>query len=526
MTISGAGSLLFRRRTSPLSTLVIILLSLPGVAAQAGNPGLTTSPVPLAAVVIDGSTRYSAPQLFGVYRDELGQPASTDTARRIVDALQARYQLDGLVRPQIESDHSLAARGILRVQVHEARISRVTIEGEAGHHRRQLEHIGALLVAAQPLRRDDVSQALATMRRIAGLTITASTRRDPAARHGIELVVKSDYSPVEGLVRMNNRGTEEVGPGFILGQFAVNGVFGGRDKLGVLFATSAEHDEYLGGGLFFDTAFDGGTRANLLLFRSRSAPHEAPVDLEHEYDRKRAALRVSHPLRQDQGATLTLVGAFEAEDLYIDRRGLALREDRLRIVEAGLRGGWRGASATQYGGSVALRQGLDAFGAELDSPFMAHDPRSLDFRTVLASASVSRRFATHWSARFDALGQLSDDVLPDSERFKIGGDRLGRGFEVAEIAGDRGIGGKAELRRDLANTEGPLGRLSAYGFYDFGAAWKQDRPGRESATTAGTGFAIQGAKVTGYLEVAAPLTGADIEGKRHASVFAEISYRF
>ena len=50
-------------------------------------------------------------------------------------------------------------------------------------------------------------------------------------------------------------------------------------------------------------------------------------------------------------------------------------------------------------------------------------------------------------------------VFPDSERFKIGGDRLGRGFEVAEIAGDRGIGGKLELRRDLMNTDGPLGRL-------------------------------------------------------------------
>jgi hemolysin activation/secretion protein len=117
-------------------------------------------------------------------------------------------------------------------------------------------------------------------------------------------------------------------------------------------------------------------------------------------------------------------------------------------------------------------------------------------------------------------------VLPDSERFKIGGDRLGRGFEVAEIAGDRGVGGKIELRRDLLKTESILGRLSAYGFYDFGAAWKQDRPGRESATTAGFGTAIQGGAVTGYLELAAPLTGTDIEGKRRTSVFAELSYRF
>jgi len=117
-------------------------------------------------------------------------------------------------------------------------------------------------------------------------------------------------------------------------------------------------------------------------------------------------------------------------------------------------------------------------------------------------------------------------VLPDSERFKIGGDRLGRGFEVAEIAGDRGLGAKLELRRDLVSSESFLGRVSAYGFYDFGSAWKEDRRGRESAATAGTGLAIAGAALTGYLEVAAPLTGPDIEGQRNASIFAELSYRF
>jgi hemolysin activation/secretion protein len=117
-------------------------------------------------------------------------------------------------------------------------------------------------------------------------------------------------------------------------------------------------------------------------------------------------------------------------------------------------------------------------------------------------------------------------VLPDSERFKIGGDRLGRGFEVPEIAGDRGLGGKLELRRDLKNTESFAGRLSTYGFYDVGAAWKQDRPGRASAATGGIGLALQGAELTGYLELASPLSGSDIEGRREASLFAELSYRF
>jgi hemolysin activation/secretion protein len=534
MTITGAGAATFSERATPGRGIVIILLALAGTLARAQSPSLTTTahaaPV-LAAVVIEGSSAYGAPQLFGAYRDQLGQPVSVEGARQIVGALQAMYQRDGFVKPEIELDDALTDRGVIRVRVYEARISRVTLDGDAGRHRQALENIGARLQAAAPLRREDLSQALAAMRRIAGLAITASTRRDPSDRNAIELVVKPNYSRVEGMVRMNNRGTDEVGPGFLLGQLSVNGPFGGREKLGLLFAAAAEHQEFLGAGLFFDTAFESGTRANLLLFKSRSAPRETPVDFAYEYERERAALRVSHALRQDAGASLILGAALEAEDLFIERRGtglreVRLREDRLRVVETGIRAGWRTLDAVQFSASFALRKGMDAFGARLDAPYLDHDPRRVDFLLTQLSGGAYRRFSTDWSLRFDVLAQYTADVLPDSERFKIGGDRLGRGFEVAEIAGDRGVGGKLELRRNLLATDGPLGRIAAYGFYDVGAAWKRDRPGRESATTAGTGLAIQGSMLTGYLELAAPLTGTDIEGKRNPSVFAELSYRF
>jgi hemolysin activation/secretion protein len=278
--------------------------------------------------------------------------------------------------------------------------------------------------------------------------------------------------------------------------------------------------------MFLENAFENGARTSLVLFKSRSAPHEKPLDFSHEYRRERAALRVSRALQRPAGASFLLGAALEAEDLFIERRGQLLREDRLRVLEAAVRGGWRGEGAVQYSSSLALRRGLDALGAGLDAPFLPNDPRRVDFLLAQISAGASRRFAIDWSIRIDLLAQHSNHVLPDSERFKIGGDRLGRGFEVAEIAGDRGAGGKLELRRDLAAGDGMFGRLSAYGFYDAGAAWKQDIAGRESATTGGAGFALQGPRVSGYVEVAAPLSGTDIEGRRGASLFAELSYRF
>jgi hemolysin activation/secretion protein len=498
-----------------------------GLLALSCADGLAAAPVTLTTVVVDGSSVYSAPQLFATYRDQLARPISGDGAHAIVAALTDLYVRDGYVKPELVVDDALIGRGVLHLRVYEAQVTNVVFEGDGGRFRDALDEIGARLENTRPLRREDVPKALREMRQIAGLAVTATTRRDTAVRNAFELVVRAEFSPLDGVVRMNNRGTDQVGPAFLMGQVFANGLLGRGEKIGLIFAAATDHEEYLGGGLYFDTPFGSrGSRTSALLFSSHSAPNEAPVNLDEVFTRQRATLGVSRPLRQDSKLTLIANGTFEADDLIIDEDGATVREDRLRIIDAGLRASWNGASATQYSVNLRMRKGLDAFGAGLQATDLLVDPRRADFLITLLQGSTSRRFAEHWSARFDGFSQYTRHVLPDTERFKIGGDRLGRGFEVAEIAGDSGLGAKVELRRDLKNTESFIGRVSAYGFYDFGAAWKNDQPGSESAATAGTGLAISGGSLTGYLEVAAPLTGPDIEGKHKASVFAELSYRF
>src|SRR5262249_28155780 len=151
--------------------------------------------------------------------------------------------------------------------------------------------------------------------------------------------------------------------------------------------------------------------------------------------------------------------------------------------------------------------------------------RRADFLLTRASFTRLTRFGDRWSMRLDALAQWSAYVLPYGERFKIGGDRLGRGFEVAEIAGDEGIGAKLEGRRRLPSAPAALGTTSVYGFYDIGAAWKQDAIGLESAATAGFGVSSESRRVSGSLEFAEPLTHADVEGRKHITLFAEIVVR-
>jgi hemolysin activation/secretion protein len=498
-----------------------LVIFMAGACAATGALG--AEPPGLASVTIEGSTVLSPASLFASYRSRIGEPMSRKLAWVIAAGVAGLYREAGYARPELRLDETLAADGVMRLRVFEPRISRVVVEGDPGRYGADIERIAARVADEVPLRRDSIANALADMRRWPGLEIAATTRPDGAARNVHELVLQADFAPVSGLARLSNRGTEEIGPLFLVSQLEGNDLAGWGEALGLVVAATGDPGEYLSGALYLDRPLGAaGARGTVMVFRSRSQPHERPVEVDDEYVRERLTLRVARPL----GSGMTLTGAFEADDLAIDRAGRKYRDDRLRVVEAGLRTNSRASGATQLSSLVELRTGLDALGAGLHADDLAIDRRRHDFLLTQAQMTSLTRFADAWSLRVDAFAQYAGQVLPDNERFKIGGERLGRGFEVAEIAGDHGLGAKALVRRDLPAAELPLGRPSLYGFYDLGAAWKKDLPGRESAATLGAGAALNGERLSAYVEIAKPLTHGDVEGKKSASLFAELSLRF
>jgi hemolysin activation/secretion protein len=261
-------------------------------------------------------------------------------------------------------------------------------------------------------------------------------------------------------------------------------------------------------------------------FRARSNPHEPVVDRDDDCLRDRITVYYARPIAGFERANLTLTGGLDLDDLEILRTGNRLRDERLRMLTAGARWTWRQGGNAQYLASIDLLHGLDALGSGLTALDLAADPRSADFTLSRLAFTRLSRFGASWSVRLDAFAQHSAYTLPYGERFKIGGDRLGRGFEVAEIAGDQGLGAKVELRRGLANAPPLLRGTALYGFYDIGAAWKQDVPGRESAATAGFGLAVSGRRITSTIELAKPLTHPDVEGRKRLSLFAELALTF
>lgn len=484
---------------------------------------LQADAVDLTSVVVRGSTVYTAPELFDVYRERLGQPIDRASARAIVDALTAKYAADGYSPPQVRVDDALVGIGVLRVDVLEPRIAEISVTGNPGPHRERIEHLAQGLRADGPLTQSGVQTALRRMRELPGLSLSASTARDAEQPNVYRLDLDTEFEPVTGAVRLTNRGTEEAGPNFVLGQVMVNGLLAGQTNVGVMFGAATDYDEYHGLGLLSNVGIDAaGARLSFTGFRSRSNPHEPIVDRDDIYLRDRVTLGYTRPFSSVSRATVTLTAMLDLDDLSIARSGSVLRDERLRLLDVGSAWRWR-SGATQYAWSTDLIKGLDAWNSGLTARDLIADRRRADFTLMRSSLTRLTRFGQEWSMRIDGLIQHTAYVLPYGQRFKIGGDRLGRGFEVAEIAGDQGLGAKLEGRRLLPRAPTTLGRVSVYGFYDIGAAWKQDVPGRESAATAGFGFGTQSERVSGSLELAKPLTHADVEGRKRLALFAEVS---
>jgi hemolysin activation/secretion protein len=480
----------------------------------------------LTSVVVRGSTVYDAPALFEIYREQLGKPVTADGARAIVAGLLQKYEADGYSRPQAKLDDALLEVGVLRIDLQEPRIGEVRVSGDPGPHLQRLETLGTKLREDVPVSQAELASTLRQMRSLPGLTLQATTARDDTSTNVYRLDLDTHFDRTTGVVRLSNRGTDEAGPVFVLGQVMFNGLLGGRTNLGASFGSATDYEEYHGAGLLAQVGVGtvGGGFA-FSGFSSRSDPHEL-VDRDDDYLRDLASISFARPLPGFERANLVLATALDLDDLTILRSGEPLRDERLRMLSVSPRWSWRHDGGAQYFVGVDLVKGLDALGSGLYAADIEEDPRRADFTLTRLTFTRLSHFGESWSVRLDALAQQTPHTLPYVERFKIGGERLGRGFEVAEIAGDEGIGAKVELRRGLDNAPALLRGASLYGFYDIGAAFKNDAPGRESAATAGFGFAVQGRRVSSIIELAKPLTHPDVEGRKELALFAELALLF
>jgi hemolysin activation/secretion protein len=487
-------------------------------------PGVGFAADALNSTVIQNSTSYGATELFDIYKAHLGRPVTEHTAKSIAEAVQQKYVDDGFTRPGYRILDAGIGNGIIRIKLIEATVSRVSISGETGPYRQKLEALFSGLPSAGSIRPDQIRDSLRRARRLPGLGVAVSTEPDPAVPAAFVLNLEADYSPAEANIKLSNRGTREIGRELLFGRVTGHGLFGFDNSSGVFFASASDHRKYSSGGLYTILAL-GDDGANARIQGSHTSIHITSDGIPLDQTRDLYSMKLSRPVSGSLIGDATLWGAFAVDNLDVRQDSVISREDRLRSVELGMITSRRGNAAIAQL-SVEIEQGLGMFGARRDILSNPAESRDPGFTIVRMHYLKSSRINELWTLRWDGYAQYSAHELASIKRFKVGGDRIGRGFEAAAVSGDRGLAAKVELRRRLSDEPNWRGNASTYGFYDLGAAWKNDIRGRESAASTGFGVSLRGQRLSGYLELATPLTHTDADGRKDAGIFAEVSLQF
>jgi hemolysin activation/secretion protein len=512
------------RRRSPLPAALAASLCLVAGCAFA-NTSAASNPTLLNSTVIRGSTAYSPTALFSVYRDQLGREINVDNARAIITSIEDMYVRDGYYKPQLTVRDDLLSDGILRIDVYELQITQIRLTGNAGPYVQQLNSMGDALRQQAPLRSAYLQHTLQQMRALPGLQIFVSTESDASHKNALILKLDARYEPVTTTLRWSNRGTREIGPDFLFAQFVANGVFGHREQAGVVVAGARDFSEYHGAGVFADLPLnDRGTQLTAMGFKSISHPDEGE-EIALDYRHTVASLTLTQSFLNTPHSALSGSIALDLDDSLINFDGDTLEAERLRVLALGAQ--WNGsyAKSSQYSINVSVRRGLDALGAGLQRVDEQGTAAANFWVTALQATSLTS-FEHQWSVRFDATAQLSGDVLPYTERFKIGTERIGRAFETAEFAGDSGVGVKAELRRRFPSVPTFLGTPSVYTYSDYGVSWNHDTATQEYASTAGVGLATDYARANGSLELGKAMSYSGRDNQQGMTLLGEVNYRF
>lgn len=492
---------------------VLLLLATTAIAADV-----------VRSVVILDSEIYAPAELFDLYREHLGVPVNENTATAIADTVRQKYFTDGYMRPGYSVADDGVLSGIIRIRIVEAKLSRVQFEGDAGPYQEEVQNLFEPLAMQSSLRVENIREALRQARRLAGLDVNATTNVDDSNNGALILKVNSNYQRLDGSLKLSNRGTEEIGRNLAFATLQVNGLSRAGAYAGLFLASAERSDNYHSAGAFAVAPF-GSHGGTMQLRASATSINIISSDTLLEQSRDRYLIKFTRPVTTRAGNEFSLWTGLDIDNLDVLQDDVISREDRLRVLLAGWSRGWQGESSVSKL-TLELKLGLSAFAARLDDFTNPDDVRDKNFAIADLHLVRLKKLAADWTLRWDAYGQYSPDELPSIKQFKVGGNRIGRGFEAAAARGNRGFGNKIELKRRIAYGKPAIEITDGYAFVDMGSAWANDGAGRESAASAGLGINVGGEHLSAYLEVAKPLVNTDADGRKDVAVFVELTARF
>lgn len=361
----------------------------------------------------------------------------------------------------------------LAFAVTEGHVDEILLEGdraEIGPAGSQILRFLQPLVGKRPLAARDIERALLLASDIPGMRVSGTLRPLPTQPGALQLIVQVQRRRFEGYANIDNRGSDIVGPWqglFVVGANAFSS-FGERSEIAVVGAPAGAQRFVQGSSEMF--LGGSGLRLRAHVGAGRTRPTDALRRIGYVGDTQLGGIGLTYPVIRSRPLNLTFgttLDLYNSEVTTGTTAPVRASLDKVRTWRAGfdlqvLDGLIPPLPMATSVLNLRGHHGLDILGATPsgDRQSGRSGAESFDFWKLTAEAQRTQPLWSPGEGQMIGIqgviaGQWTDDILPQSEKFFFGGNRIGRGFYSGQMTGDRAFGFAIELQYDI-ESEMPL----------------------------------------------------------------------
>lgn len=360
---------------------------------------------------------------------------------------------------------------------------------------------GALIKKSKPVKMKLMEHYLLLINDLPGMQVKSILSPDRKVLGGVNLTFVAKQKIMNAKVVYDNFGTRYIGRYRVFAEAYANSFTNMVDQLGVRTLDSSCNNTLRYGQVFYRVPiFDKGTELDFTASKTQTKPAFTLESSKLRGISYQFTAAVTHPLIRSRTKNLdiSLTADWIDSDLYSEAAlpRSVLYKDSIRSLR--LRGVFDAADKLNGFNYAALElsQGLPAFGASprksSSTVLLSRADGKSNYTKVKADAFRLQRFTKYWSALIGAECQYAWVPLLSAEEFGFGGRSYGRGYDPADLIGDRGIAAKGELRLNTAPGMQFLKTIQYYAFCDAGKIWNIEynngQPRKADATSIGLGM--------------------------------------
>lgn len=429
----------------------------------------------LNGIILDGNKVYSDAELSKLYQAKLHKTISVSELFEIVQSITNYYRNNGYIISRAILPPQHVKGGVVRIQIIEGFIGKVDVTGDPKGAKCLVLAFGKKIKECPPLFLSRMEKYLLLANEIPSTSTKAVLSPSKKTTGAADLSLNTANQFTTGYVSYDNYGTRYIGPQQLTANAGLNSAFTSGDAAQITVTKTPKGGELTYYDANYNAALtDEGTR--ILTGATRAHTHPLFVLRQAQIDGVNVNYysTIQFPMIRTRESSLTLQASFNYLDSNVTSFSQQLYTDHIRPFGFGVTYNF----ADKYYGSnliyADIRQGLPILGYTSNTnPQTALTSRPGgrgDFTKIDVQGSRLQAIRGPVSLYMAFRGQWAFNPLLASEQFTFGGSQLGRGYDVAEIIGDKGAAGTLELRYDWFVGR-ILQSLQLYIFYDVGEIW-------------------------------------------------------